>query len=60
MTSDHLPSVLLHPRGSLSMERALKQIKLLLVEHCEIDSSRVDDMLNASIDDIDSMLEKIK
>ena len=58
--STKLPSVLQHPRGSISMERALKQIKDLL--ETEIDTEgfpETEDRVNASIDDIETMLSCI-
>lgn len=56
MIVDKLPSVLQHPRGSLSVERALKNIKLVL-EGSEPDKE-VEDSYWAALDDIESMLEK--
>lgn len=56
--SPYLPNVLQvfnRPDSSLSMERALKQIRELLISHPE-DS----DTVNASLDDIDTMLRAIK
>lgn len=62
MKSDKLPSVLLakNPADSLSMERALKQIQCLLaqVEVLEGDDSG-EDMLLASLDDIQTMIDSI-
>lgn len=60
MISESLPSVLHHPRGSISMERALKQIKELL-EGIPTDTVEegLADRVNASIDDVDTMLERI-
>lgn len=59
MTLNNLPSVLLHPRGSISMERALKQIKSLLEQYVEPPTDAESDRLEASLDDIDTMLESL-
>jgi hypothetical protein len=61
MTSNKLPSVLVAPRDSISMERALKQIKQLLEELFPVDEipAPLEDRLNASLDDVDTMLECI-
>lgn len=59
MILDHLPAVLQHPRGSISMERALKQIKSLL-ERVDTTDGADEAALQASLDDVDSMLEKIQ
>lgn len=59
MTSNNLPLVLLHPRGSISMERALKQIKDLLEQYVEPPTDAAVDRLQASLDDIDTMLESL-
>jgi len=58
MTADKLPSVLQHPRGSISMERALKLIREML---CEIDpaSEAAYDRATAALDDVETMLELI-
>lgn len=58
MISDKLPSVLQHNRGSISLERALKQIKTLL-EDVNPENDSHEDKLNASIDDVETMLDKI-
>lgn len=57
MTQDYIPAVLLGKRDSISTERALKQIRELLDNHCD---NCNEDRLNASLDDIDTMLECIK
>jgi len=61
MKSNKLPSVLLvpAPNSSISMERALKQIKELLENHIESDDPSIADAVNASIDDVDVMLAAI-
>lgn len=61
MMSNKLPSVLQakNPVDSLSMERTLRQIQKLLMEHISEDSDDITDMLNASLDDIDTMLAAI-
>ncbi len=59
MIATYLPSVLFHPRGSISMERALKQIKKLL-EQCPSINESMEDEIQVSIDDIESMLDAIK
>jgi hypothetical protein len=58
MRLDNLPSVLQHPKGSLSMERALKQILRLLPLVEPIDKL-MEDEVAASIDDVETMLSKI-
>lgn len=70
MKSDTLPSVLLapNPANSISMERALKQAKELLEGYFanygptlpKEERERLEDQLQASIDDIDTMLAAIK
>jgi hypothetical protein len=61
MQSNHLPSILIPapPNSSISLERALKQIKQLL-EEAPIEGPSHEDRLNASIDDCDVMLSCIK
>jgi hypothetical protein len=61
MMSDKLPSVLTDKINSISMERALKQIKEL-IENIEVKEGddRLHDTINASIDDIELMLSKIE
>ena len=57
MTDDKLPSVLYRPNGnSLSMERALKQIRGILLDP----EAWTEDALNASLDDVNTMLEALK
>lgn len=59
MFSRTLPSVLQVPNNnSISMERALKQIKELLLL-VPIRGESLDDMVSASVDDIDTMLAAI-
>lgn len=58
MIGDSIPAVLQHRRGSISTLRALKQIKELL-ERLEVDTEYDEDRLNTSLDDIDTMIEKI-
>lgn len=60
MTSTKLPSVLSAPNtvNSISMERSLKQIKELLDTIVSQDDS-VNDRVEASIDDVDTMLAAI-
>ena len=54
----HLPSVLQGTNGqsSISMERALKQIRDLLLY---VDDASEEDRVNASLDDIDMMIRAI-
>ena len=59
----YLPSVLQIPNGrSISVERALKQIKELMVDYmpatedCE---ASLNDKINASFEDLEAMLERI-
>ena len=59
MIDNKLPSVLQHRRGSISMERALKQIKDLLCDIDTSDNESLYDKVQASIDDVETMLEKI-
>ena len=58
MMSKHLPSVLQGTNGqsSISMERALKQIRDLLLY---VDDASEEDRVNASLDDIDMMIRAI-
>jgi hypothetical protein len=59
MIGDKIPSVLTPkpPDSSISTERALKQIKQLLEEHQSLtENEHTEDMLNASIDDVEVML----
>lgn len=60
MNSRKLPSVLQADNGnSISMERALKQIRALLEQFTyETDETNID-KFNASLDDIDTMLAAI-
>lgn len=61
MKSFKLPSVLLsHTFGnSISMERALKQVKDILLEALPDPSDRHYDKVNASIEDVEMMLTSI-
>lgn len=62
MFSNKLPSVLTakNPNDSLSMERSLRQIQCLLAQ-IEVDGTdeNLQDMVNASLDDIHTMLAAI-
>ena len=58
MVSNQLPSVLFDSRGSISMERALKQIKELL-ELIPESGIIGEDRISASLEDIDTMLNHI-
>lgn len=59
MIADKLPSVLYQPNGnSISMERALKQIRMLLDEYTD-DQGIHEDVIMASIDDVDTMLANL-
>ena len=59
MKCENLPSVLQQPNGnSISMERALKQIKSLLEDACGRDTLLVD-RHEASISDVEVMLASI-
>lgn len=65
MKSSKLPSVLQapNPANSLSMERALKQIQSLLTDYSHFLDDRgmviSADSVNASIDDLETMLKAI-
>ena len=59
MIDNKLPSVLQHRRGSISMERALKQIKDLLYNIDTSDNESLYDKVQASINDVETMLDKI-
>lgn len=63
MISKTLPSVLQADRGSLSVERALKQIVHLLMQlpgnALDDTGSPMDDQILASVDDIETMLAAI-
>ena len=59
MVSNLLPSVLLDNRGSISMERALKQIKDLLVQVPLDEHSDIEARVQASLDDVETMLLRI-
>ena len=59
MIDNKLPSVLQHRRGSISMERALKQIKDLLYNIDTSDNESLYDKVQASIDDVETMLDNI-
>lgn len=54
-----IPDVIIHPRGSISTYRALKQIKELL-ERVTPEDAAHEDRLNASIDDIDTLFDALK
>ena len=58
MMANALPSVLQHPRGSISMERALKNIRDMLME-CEPTTDAMEDRLGVALDDIDTMLSRL-
>lgn len=58
MMSPQLPSVLQDHRGSISMYRALKQIKELIEEITPTNESH-EDRINASLDDIETMMKRI-
>lgn len=62
MIEHHLPSVLVPnpPNTAISMERALRQIKELLENHTIASDDHVNDMINASIDDLDVMIAHIQ
>ena len=59
MISNILPSVLLDSRGSISMERALKQIRDLLKQFPSDMPSNIEDRIQASLDDVETMLAHI-
>lgn len=56
--SPQLPSVLQDPQGSISMYRSLKQIKEL-IEGITPDDDSHEDRINASLDDIETMMSRI-
>lgn len=58
MMSPHLPSVLQDPQGSIAMYRSLKQIKELIEEITPTNESH-EDRINASLDDIETMMKRI-
>jgi len=61
-TSATLPRVLLvtPPNSSLSMERALKQVLMLLENYVDTGNDpAIEDALNASIDDVTVMLQHL-
>lgn len=59
MTSDKLPAVLVAPRGSISLERALKQMRRLLTD--AVAASAVNkDHAEATFDDLETMLKAIQ
>lgn len=58
MMSTQLPAVLQDPRGSIAMYRALKQMKELIEQIDSTDDSH-EDRINASLDDIDTMMRHI-
>lgn len=62
MMSPSLPSVLQGTNGnsSISMERALNQIKDLLVEHVPHGDPELEDRVLASCDDVEVMLQAIQ
>lgn len=63
MMASKLPAVLTPPPvhlSSISMERALNQIKGLLEQIDPKDDASLEDRLNASIDDLDVMLSCIE
>jgi len=55
-----IPAVVYDPRGSISTERALKQIKDLLCMFPVEGSEDLIDRINASIDDVETMLANIR
>ena len=62
MFSTKLPSVLTakNPDDSLSMERSLRQIQCLLAQvDIDSDDQNLIDMVNASLDDVHTMLQAI-
>lgn len=61
MIQDYLPSVLQDPRGSLSMERALKQAHELIelgIENPFYEKN--EDKILATLDDLQTMLKRIR
>lgn len=56
MVVSKLPAVLQHPRGSLSVERALKNV-LEVLKNADVSTTH-EDRLDAAIDDVESMLER--
>ena len=58
MMSPQLPSVLQDPRGSISMYRALKQIREL-IEGITPENDSHEDQINASLDDLETMMNRI-
>ena len=58
MIADKLPSVLQHHRGSISMERALKNVLDVLNRLVPPEEDKWYDRLQVAIDDIETMLEK--
>ena len=61
-TSATLPRVLLvtPPNSSLSMERALKQVLMLLENYVDTGNDpAIEDALNATIDDVSVMLQHL-
>ena len=61
MISNKLPSVLQAKNlaDSLSMERALKQIRSLLISEVVPRTPEIEDKVNASLDDIQTMIDSI-
>ena len=61
-----LPQVLQHPRGNIAMYRALKQMRELIdaivVDEtmAGVDYDSLTDKINASLDDIDTMMDALK
>jgi hypothetical protein len=47
-----LPQTLYHPRGSISVQRALKNIRAVLLDPDQMDQ----DQFTAAIDDLETML----
>ena len=58
MTADKLPSVLRHPRGSISIERALKNVWDRLME-CAPRTESEEDLIGVALDDVETMLDCI-
>lgn len=61
MASTSIPAVLYDPCGSISMERALRQIQSILVEVsiAQQNNPKYRDRVEASLDDITLMLRSI-
>lgn len=55
-----IPAVVYDPRGSISTERALNQIKNLLCMFPVKDNEDLVERISASIDDVETMLANIR